>query len=208
MCLACGDGSERELRRAVIHKETDTHQDSVTQRRWIQQDESPNEGLSSQDGPPVPPQDMQSFFLKRLSSFQEFMQGVEDGAKFSAALSAPWFFSNVAEDFVQHSTPQEPQSNALFDDWTNTIMNGDTVPEEEIDNLNCVVRGIAQFMENGPAIPDTNSKSEEDERSIQKVTEMEILNLKMKSKMSVRMLQVSLASSHLSQCKQANMMPH
>lgn len=80
----------------------DTHRDSVTQRRQIQQDKSLNEGLSSQDGPPVPPQDMQSFFLKILSSFQEFMQGVEDKAELSAAHSAPQFFSNVAKVFVQH----------------------------------------------------------------------------------------------------------
>lgn len=111
------------------------------------------------------PSDLRNAFLKRLGSFKELMAGVDDEGESPTHSAFPPPF-NVASSSLDQTTAEEYGSSSLFDDWTNAIMNDDTVPEEELDGLARVVQGIAQFMENGPEIEDSDeSGSDEDERS-------------------------------------------
>ncbi len=174
MCIACDDGNERELRRAIIHEKSKQHQRYVDAQRHLSSVKDFETPTTTEDTLPfVRVHDSEAQvpqYMRQMATLEQLMEGADCASGPSTEYQRP----TAQQVYVDHDATRrrlEEQSRQeayddLLGDWNEYLMDPKNEELVRPSGREMVEQTINRLLDGAPGIWDEESDNDgEDERS-------------------------------------------
>ncbi len=163
VCIACDDGRELELRRAIVHEESQMHESYVKARKRQYSLENTDTHQAPTDQPAV--RDSDAFipqYMRQMATLGQLMEGAVGAAdgQYSA------YHHETEQDTVHIRTDKQNQQevfNDLLDDWNEFAMDFNADEPAQLSDREMVEQSISQLIARASGVWDEDSESDEEE---------------------------------------------